>query len=764
MDMQKWKDLQDPADEDREREETESKDRSILEHYSAGSDKYHNGDWDGAIEHWGKALQLNPKDAGIWWHRGNAKAMKGHQRGAVKDYDESLRLDPGDASVWFSRGTSKMELGYEEGALADWEQAAQKDATRTEVWCCLGTTRLGRDDAAGAVSAADSALRADKDCAGAWGLRGTAKLALSDYVGAAADLRKALQLDSKLHWLSPKLREAIRLGGSEAEAATADDAELPEPKLKSDTDGVELLSKEELRERIRGVYERQNPEKLQDLDSLLDKYANSLPTMYRAVCKKYGEVPEVPAPKEAEKTESAAPQEAVAKTEVIPEVKRTHREVGNSFFKSGQFQEAIDEYKEACAAVEEGWVLALSNRAICHLKLGDYAEAANVADLCLQMEATKEVPLKVYLTKFKALAAQRKWLDAFALLRSLRARNLPKDVSLAAREEERSKRRERTQQCAEAANTNSDTSGQIEGTPLAAGQTLARAVEAVMPAVLDIFAAEIELIAADKAERVQQEAERAQQEAEQAQQLDVADEEPGSMAADKGAGAEHVPVADAESQLKASEAEQANIPDPGAAESAAAASATLAAQKVELLAVNPEDASSLKASLKDLSLVAPGCKFRVPDREAEGWDTDDSSDEEEEDDTEEQLELAVLYNVDLTSDMERWVTLIRRLVITEKPTIVTGRSKDQSLVQNEDILLALGCDIKCPTTLCQPSPEPGAEFTSAADNYHALVFYGGKFNERLAEDVKLMQRSFAVRGFDLPESAGESKAQLTGLD
>jgi len=747
--LDKWKDLPDPDDEDREREEEDFKDKAVLDEYTFGSDKYHKGDYEGAIRHWSKALNMSPKDASIWWHRGNAKAVKGDHRSAIADFDESLRLEKGEASVWFSRGSSRAEVGDEEGAIADWEETVRRDETRSEVWCCLGTARLGSGDAAGAAAAADGAIRAEEDNASAWGVRGVAKLELSDFAGAAADLRKALALDSSLEWLTPKLEAALAEGGSEAAAATADDAIVPEPKVKAlpdADDGLDQLSSEELEALIRGVYERQNPSKLPELDNLLRKYATALPLMYRQVCKKYGETPQVALRNQPEENKENIPQEVVAKepVEAPPEPIRTHREMGNTLFKRGQFQEAIAEYKEACAAAEEGWVLALSNRAICHLKLGEHTEAVQVADLCLDQEGTHEVPLKVYLTKFKALTAQREWLNAFTLLRNLRARSLPPDVSAAAKEEERCKRRERVDQCAAAVGA----AGHKEQVLPDSAQSLVRAVETVMPTVLEAFAREAEVIAACKAElQAEAAAEAEEAKADKAEQLPSSTVEgPEALAAE----------AEQSEQSCADKAAGSTAPKPAVAD--AAASLPLIAKKAELLGMLPEDTSPIQKSLKEVKLVTADCKFRVPNRELECYDTDDSSDEEEEEFYDDPIECALLHNVNLASDLERWVPIIRRLVITETLTIITGPDRDQSLVQNEDILLALGCDVKCPTTICCPNLDPGVNFASACENYHALVFHGGSFNHRLADDVPTMQRSLLARGFELPP-AGQPPAE-----
>merc|ERR1719235_2868440 len=63
-------------------------------------------------------------------------------------------------------------------------------------------------------------------------------------------------------------------------------------------------SVDELRNLIRGVYERRNPAKLGELTALFTKYAGSEMDVYRHVCQKYGETAEVfAAPQETAPTD-----------------------------------------------------------------------------------------------------------------------------------------------------------------------------------------------------------------------------------------------------------------------------------------------------------------------------------------------------------------------------------------------------------------------------------------------------------------------------
>merc|ERR1719265_2877593 len=202
--------------------------------------------------------------------------------------------------------------------------------------------------------------------------------------------------------------------------AAAEPTPAPEP-----TEPTEPVPPaEKLQELIRGVYERKNQEKLAELPGLFTKYAGQELVMYKMVCRKYGEEairfkePPKEQPKESADasakpspgdtpatssggyaTSSTAP--ATAAQEEEEKNNLSHRERGNLFFKQGKMRKAIKEYEESFALGEDNWILALSNRAIAHLKLKEFEEALSAANRCIDQEGAQEVPLKVHLTKFK---------------------------------------------------------------------------------------------------------------------------------------------------------------------------------------------------------------------------------------------------------------------------------------------------------------------------------------------------------------------------
>ena len=69
------------------------------------------------------ATGLDPKYAGAYRNRGSAYAQLGQHQQAVYDYDKAIELDPNDAVAYRNRGNAYAELGQYEQAIEDYGKA-----------------------------------------------------------------------------------------------------------------------------------------------------------------------------------------------------------------------------------------------------------------------------------------------------------------------------------------------------------------------------------------------------------------------------------------------------------------------------------------------------------------------------------------------------------------------------------------------------------------------------------------------------------------
>ena len=75
--------------------------------FNSGVDKYEQGDYQGAIADYTKALEINPESANAYYNRGNAKNKLGDHQGAIADYTKALEIDPQNGIAYLNRGVVK---------------------------------------------------------------------------------------------------------------------------------------------------------------------------------------------------------------------------------------------------------------------------------------------------------------------------------------------------------------------------------------------------------------------------------------------------------------------------------------------------------------------------------------------------------------------------------------------------------------------------------------------------------------------------------
>lgn len=369
------------------------------------------------------------------------------------------------------------------------------------------------------------------------------------------------------------------------------------------------------------------------------------------------------------------------------------RDRGNEHFKRGKLREAIGEYSLAVANKEEFWLLSLSNRAICHLRLGEHAEALADAEECLEQDANL---LKAHFTIFKALAALGKWFQAFAALRKLRECPSTEASDAAADKEESAKRREFAL-FQEAGGCIGGTTGENAagaGTARSRGESLAWAVQLAVPSEQPPISL-----------------------------LDVLgfwkDEDPlcfasGLQLADESRIRLVWPLVDQEYlDEKAGEP-----PD----------------EKVGTSDGRRTTAVVMRASYEEVARL--GHADELPG-------------------------LAVLCCPDLKQHFDGWAPTIHHLMSLGCLTVVCGLGTDLSVVQNEDMLRSLGCNIVFPTSLL---PADGC-IEGVPQQYHVCAFSGGDVDEDF--DVSSFKQELRDRGlyvFECESSSSSSDGQDEELD
>ena len=219
------------------------KDDKVEELIKSGNAKFGAGDFEGTIEAFDKAINLNPADksqlAEVYRDRGFTKNKLGRREEAIADWDEAIRLcdeaieiDSENARAWHNRGAAKNGLSRFEEAIEDLDEAIRLDPKNASAWNNRGFAKNELDRHEEAIKAFDEAIRIDPKNASAWNNRGLAKDSLGRYKEAMKDVEKAVNLSPN----SPEVRN--NFAAIKAEKAAREAVEKRIGSLKADTKEV----------------------------------------------------------------------------------------------------------------------------------------------------------------------------------------------------------------------------------------------------------------------------------------------------------------------------------------------------------------------------------------------------------------------------------------------------------------------------------------------------------------------------------------------
>lgn len=173
-----------------------------------GIEKAKNGDLDGAIADFNRAVELNPKDDAPYYNRAQAKRLKNDTAGAIADYTKAIELGSTNPAAYNNRGNARSDNNDPDGAIADYTRAIQLKPDYARAYYNRAVTKQAKGDAAGAKADFKSAEKFDPELrqgkntstaatAADFFNSAGAKKAAGDLAGAIADYDRAIRLNPK---------------------------------------------------------------------------------------------------------------------------------------------------------------------------------------------------------------------------------------------------------------------------------------------------------------------------------------------------------------------------------------------------------------------------------------------------------------------------------------------------------------------------------------------------------------------------------------
>jgi tetratricopeptide (TPR) repeat protein len=130
-----------------------------------GIEKAKNGDLDGAIADFDRAIELNPKDDAPYYNRAQAKSLKKDAAGALADYNRAIELGSTNPAAYNNRGNARAEKNDRDGAIADYTRAIELNPNYARAYYNRAMTKQAKGDMAGAKADFKTAEKLDPELA-----------------------------------------------------------------------------------------------------------------------------------------------------------------------------------------------------------------------------------------------------------------------------------------------------------------------------------------------------------------------------------------------------------------------------------------------------------------------------------------------------------------------------------------------------------------------------------------------------------------------
>jgi tetratricopeptide (TPR) repeat protein len=166
----------------------------ILIYTNRGSEKYLKNDFQGAIEDFTKALELNPDFALGYNDRGTVYAAQGELERAIREYNKALELFPNYVEAYSNRGKAYAEMGDHAQGLKDQNKALELNPDFVEAYNNRGTVYAARGDLDNAIKDFNKTITLNPYYADAYNNLGLARQAIGDVDRAIENYDKAIAL------------------------------------------------------------------------------------------------------------------------------------------------------------------------------------------------------------------------------------------------------------------------------------------------------------------------------------------------------------------------------------------------------------------------------------------------------------------------------------------------------------------------------------------------------------------------------------------
>ncbi len=193
----------------------------VTDYIAVGDELYHQGRYDHAIEHYRKAIKINPNNVVAYNNRGLSYYYLRQYPQALSDYNKALEIDSSQAIVYNNRGSTHHELQQYNLAIDDFKRAIEIEPDNVNAYNSLGWTYNALQQYDQAIIFYRKAIELDPNVASIHQNLGQTYIELRQYDHAIAEYSEAINLepDTVIHYL---LRAHARLSSQRYEESIVD--------------------------------------------------------------------------------------------------------------------------------------------------------------------------------------------------------------------------------------------------------------------------------------------------------------------------------------------------------------------------------------------------------------------------------------------------------------------------------------------------------------------------------------------------------------
>lgn len=175
------------------------------DNYAIGLDKYQLESYSEAILYFTLSIE-NDKNYDAFYYRGMAKSKLKDFEGALDDYSKAVELNPNTENNIVSRAKANYKLKLYKNAIEDYSRVIELNPNNSYYYRLRAESKLNLKQYSYALEDFNKAIQLNKNCWYSYSKLGLVKFLLNNYKEAILDLEMAIELNPNYQYARTKLK------------------------------------------------------------------------------------------------------------------------------------------------------------------------------------------------------------------------------------------------------------------------------------------------------------------------------------------------------------------------------------------------------------------------------------------------------------------------------------------------------------------------------------------------------------------------------